>query len=48
MRINEVLFLLAGLGILISLPFFIEGSFTIWFIAKGAYFVGVIFYVFKK
>lgn len=47
-RVSEVLFILAGVGILISLPLLGEDGLLIWFLAKIAYFLGVFFYVIKK
>ena len=45
MRISELFFLLAGLGMLISLPFFAQMGFYLWLTTKGAYFLGVIFFI---
>lgn len=47
----EILFLIAGLGILISLPWIETGGLNIWLIAKLAYALGIVFFIidlFKK
>jgi membrane protein implicated in regulation of membrane protease activity len=48
LKISEVLFFLAGAGILVSLPFFTGDGFLVWILAKIAYFTGALFYVIKK
>ena len=45
MRISELFFLLAGIGILISFPFLAGMGLYFWIAAKIAYLLGVIFYV---
>lgn len=47
-RVSEVLFVLAGIGVLFSLPWLSGDGLIIWFLAKAAYFLGVFFYVIKK
>jgi hypothetical protein len=47
-RPSEIFFLVAGIGILISLPWLDGGGFLIWTIAKLSYFTGVVFLIFQK
>lgn len=44
----EILLLLAGVGILVSVPMlWAGGSFAIWFAAKALYLVGVLIFLSK-
>lgn len=44
----EILLLLAGVGILVSVPIlWVGGSFTIWYGAKALYLSGVLIFLFK-
>ena len=42
-RVSEVLFLFAGIGLLISLPWLDSWGLWVWFLAKVAYFSGLVF-----
>lgn len=44
-KTHELLFLLAGLSTLVSLPFMNRAGFILWAIIKIFYLFGVIFYV---
>jgi len=48
LKISGILFILAGTGILLSL-FWLDGvGFSVWLLAKALYFVGIVFFVFRK
>jgi len=47
-KLSEIFFLASGLGILFSLPWLEGGGFSVWAVAKAAYFAGVILLIFKK
>ena len=48
LKIYELLFLFAGLGILISLPGFPEETYSLWHISKISYFLGIPFFIIDK
>jgi hypothetical protein len=47
-QLSEVFFLIAGIGMLVSLPWLESGGFFAWILPKAAYVLGVIFLIFKK
>ncbi|MBI4158538.1 MAG: hypothetical protein HY505_02905 [Candidatus Yanofskybacteria bacterium] len=48
LKISGILFILAGTGVIFSL-FWLDGAgFSVWLLAKILYFVGVVFFIFKK
>lgn len=48
LKMYELLFLLAGLGILISLPGFPEETYWLWYTAKISFFLGIPFFILDK
>lgn len=45
MKLNEWIFILAGLCMIIFMPFLAAGGFYLWGIAKMIYLIGLIVYV---
>lgn len=48
LRISEVLFLFAGLGMIASLFFIGDYGFSAWIGPKVAYVLGLLFFIFRK
>ena len=48
LRISEILFLLVGIGILLSLPWLDSWGLWVWLGVKFMYFVGVSLFIFNK
>ena len=44
-KAHDLFFLLAGLTILLSLPFMAKGGLALWIIIKSFYFLGVILFI---
>ncbi len=45
LKVSEILFMLSGLAMLVSLPWISGSGFSLWLFAKIAYFTGVIFFI---
>ena len=41
LNVGEWMMIVAGVLLAISLPFLANGSYTLWIVAQGVYFVGV-------
>ena len=48
LRISEILFLLVGVGMLLSLPWLDSWGLWVWVGAKFVYFIGVFLFIFNK
>ena len=47
MRFQEIIFFLAGAGMLLALFYLPQGNYTLWYLAKLFYFAGVILFIYN-